>query len=142
MIRKFFRFVLDIFISLYRLTRGKFGGRVQGLQVLLLMTIGRKTGRERTTPLGYFMEDGNYVITASNAGRDVHPAWFHNLRANPHVTIEIKDRQLEAEAEVAAPEKRRALWSQLISLSPWYANYAKKTTREIPLVILHPLKNE
>ena len=141
MIRKFFRFVLDIFISLYRLTRGKFGGRVQGLQVLLLMTIGRKTGRERTTPLGYFMEDGNYVITASNAGRDVHPAWFHNLRANPHVTIEIKDRQLEAEAEVAAPEKRRALWSQLISLSPWYANYAKKTTREIPLVILHPLKS-
>ena len=142
MIRKFFRFVLDIFVSLYRLTRGKFGGRVQGLSVLLLMTKGRKTGRERTTPLGYFMEDGNYVITASNAGRDVHPAWFHNLRANPHVTIEIKDRQLEAEAEVAAPEKRRALWSQLISLSPWYANYAKKTTREIPLVILHPLKNE
>jgi F420H(2)-dependent quinone reductase len=141
MIRKFFRFVLDIFVSLYRLTRGKFGGRVQGLSVLLLMTKGRKTGRERTTPLGYFMDDGNYIITASNAGRNMHPGWFHNLLANPHVTIEIKDRQLEAEAEVAASEKRRALWSQLISLSPWYANYAKKTTREIPLVILHPLKS-
>ena len=141
MIRKLFHFVLDIFISLYRLTRGKFGGRVQGLQVLLLTTIGRKTRRERTTPLGYFIDDGNYIITASNAGLDTHPGWFHNLRANPHVKIEIKDRQLEAEAEVAAPEKRRALWSQLISLSPWYANYPQKTTREIPVVILHPLKN-
>jgi F420H(2)-dependent quinone reductase len=141
MINKFFHFILNIFISLYRLTRGKFGGRVQGLPVLLLGTIGRKTRKERTTPLGYFMEDGNYIITASNAGRDTHPAWFHNLRANPRVTIEVNDRQIEAEAEVAASEKRSALWSQLISLSPPYANYAKKTTREIPLVILHPLKN-
>ena len=141
MIRKFFRFVLNIFVSLYRLTHGKFGGRVQGLPVLLLRTIGRKTGIERITPLGYFTEDGNYIITASNAGLNTQPGWFHNLRANPHVTIEIKDRQLEAEAEIATSEKRRALWSQLISLSPWYANYARKTTREIPLVILRPLKN-
>jgi F420H(2)-dependent quinone reductase len=139
-IRNFFHFVHGIFLSLYRLTGGKFGGRVQGLQVLLLTTIGRKTGEERTTPLGYFMEDGNYIITGSNAGRDTYPAWFHNLRANPLVKIEIKDRQIEAEAEVAPPEKRRSLWSQLLSLSPAYANYAKKTSREIPLVILRPLK--
>jgi len=141
MVNKFFQFALNIFVSLYRLTNGKFGGRVQGLPVLLLRTTGRKTGRERITPLGYFMEDDNYIITASNAGRDTHPGWFHNLRANPQVTVEIQNRQLEAEAEVAAPEKRRVLWLQLISLSPWYANYPKKTTREIPLVILHPLKN-
>ena len=141
MLRKFFRFIYDISVSLYRLTDGKFGGRVQGLQVLLLKTIGRKTGEERTTPLGYFMDEGNYIITASNAGRDRHPAWFHNLRANPRVRIEIKERQIEAEAEVAPSEKRRLLWFQLISLSPAYANYAKKTNREIPLVILHPLKN-
>ena len=142
MIRKFFPFVHNISLALYRLTHGKFGGHVQGLQVLLLTTIGRKTGRARTTPLGYFMKDGNYIITASNAGRDIHPAWFHNLRANPHVTIEIKDRQLEANAEVAVAEKRSSLWLQLISISPVYANYARKTSREIPLVILYPLKNE
>ncbi len=142
MINRFFHFVHDLSISLYQLTDGKFGGRVQGLQVLLLTTTGRKTGRERTTPLGYFMENDNYIITASNAGRDTHPAWFYNLRANPHVRIEIQDRQIEAEAEVVAPQKRSALWSQLISLSPAYANYAKKTSREIPLVILRPLRNE
>lgn len=140
MLKRFFQPIRALMVSLYWLTDGKFGGRVQGLQVLLLTTVGRKTGEERTTPLGYFMEDGNYIITASNAGRDIHPAWFHNLRANPRVRIEIKNQQLEAEAEVATPEKRRALWSQLISLSPWYANYARKTTREIPLVLLHPLK--
>ena len=141
MLRKFFRSVRNIYISLYRVSNGKFGGRVQGLQVLLLTTIGRKSGEERTTPLGYFMEEGNYIITASNAGSDTHSAWFHNLRANPHVRIEIKDRQFEAEAEVAPSEKRRSLWSQLVSLSPPYANYTRKTTREIPLVILRPLKN-
>ena len=141
MLRKLFRFVLDLSVSLYRRTHGKFGGHVQGLQVLLLTTIGRKTGKQRTTPLGYFMDDGNYIITASNAGFDTNPGWFHNLRANPHVTIEIKDQQMEAEAKVAPLEKRNVLWSKLISLSPAYANYAKKTNREIPLVILRPLKN-
>jgi deazaflavin-dependent oxidoreductase (nitroreductase family) len=141
MLNRFFHFMHGLMVSLYRLTDGKFGGRVQGLQVLLLTTIGRRSGEERITLLGYFMEDGNYIITASNAGRDTHPAWFENLRANPHVRLEIKERQGEAEAEVAPSERRRSLWSQLISLSPAYANYARKTTREIPLVILHPLKN-
>jgi len=141
MFKKLFRSILHIFVSLYRSTHGKFGGRIQGLQVLLLTTIGRKTGEQRTTPLGYFMEDDNYVVTASNAGFDTHPAWFHNLRTNSHVTIEIKDQQMQAEAQVAPPEKRNVLWSKLIALSPAYANYATKTSREIPLVILHPLKN-
>jgi len=141
MMRKFFHFLHDISISLYRSTGGKFGGRVQGLQVLLLTTIGCKTGEERTTPLGYFMDNGNYIITASNAGHATHPAWFHNLRANPHVKIEIQDQPMRAQAEVAPPKKRNSLWSTLISLSPVYAQYATKTTREIPMVILHPLKN-
>ena len=79
---RFFHSIRDIFVSLYRLTHGKVGGHVQGLQVLLLTTVGRQTGQQRTTPLGYFMEDDNYIVTASNAGFDTHPAWFHNLRAN------------------------------------------------------------
>ncbi len=136
-----FKFIRDLSIFLYRLTGGKVGGHMQGLPVLLLRTTGRKTGEERTTPLGYFTENGNYIITASNAGRAKHPAWFLNLRTNPRVTIEVQDQQIEARAEVASSEKRGVLWSRLISLSPAYANYARKTTREIPLVILHPAKN-
>jgi|SRR6266487_2171976 len=140
MIRKIFHFIHDVSVSLYRSSGGKFGGRIQGLQVLLLTTIGRKTGEERTTPLGYFIDNGNYIVTASNAGRATHPAWFHNLKANPHVKLEIKDQHMEAEAEVAAPEKRNSLWTKLISLSPAYAKYATKTSREIPMVILRPLQ--
>jgi deazaflavin-dependent oxidoreductase (nitroreductase family) len=141
MFMNFFHSLRNLFVSLYRRTNGKVGGRIAGLQVLLLTTIGRKTGEERTTPLGYFIEDGNYIITASNAGRNANPAWFLNLRANPHVKIEIQDQQVEAKAEVVPPEKRTSLWSKLISLSPQYANYSKKTNREIPMVILHPLKS-
>ena len=141
MFNRFFHFLHDLSISLYRRTRGQVGGRVQGLPVLLLRTVGRKTGKERITPLGYFMDDGNYVITASNAGRNTDPAWFYNLRTHPRVTMEIKDRQFEAEAEIVVSEKRNMLWSKLIALSPAYAKYAKKTTREIPLVILRPLKD-
>jgi deazaflavin-dependent oxidoreductase (nitroreductase family) len=105
-----------------------------------LTTTGRKTGKKRTTPLGYFKDQqGSYVIIGSNAGFDTHPAWFHNLKSQPHVTIQVKDEQVEADAEVAGPEKRNQLWSQLIRLAPFYGNYEKKTNREIPIVILHPV---
>jgi len=133
--------MLAFFVYLYRLTGGRFGGQVQGLQVLLLTTVGRKTGKKRTTPLGYFVEDENYVIVASNAGFDTHPAWFHNLRTNPRVIIEVKEQQMEAQAEVAEPKKRITLWERLISLAPGYANYTRKTSREIPIIVLHPIRN-
>jgi F420H(2)-dependent quinone reductase len=139
--KKLFRSMLAVFVFLYRLTRGRFGGQVQGLEVLLLTTVGRKTGKQHTTPLGYFMDNGSYVITASNAGFDTNPAWFHNLRANPQVMIEVRDQRIEAEAKVAEPKKRSTLWEHLISLAPGYANYPKKTSREIPIVVLHPIRN-
>lgn len=130
---------MAIAVFLYRLTDGKFGGRVQGLRVLLLTTTGRKTAKKRTTPLGYFEDDGSYVIIGSNAGFETHPAWFLNLKSNPRATIQVKDRQFQVNAEIAGPEKRGRLWARLIELAPGYANYAKRTRREIPLVILRPI---
>ncbi len=140
MVKSLFRGFLAIYILLYRLTGGKFGGKVQGLGVLLLTTTGRKTGQPRTTPLGYFEAEGNYVIIASNAGSDRHPAWFHNLRNNPHATIQINDRTFEVSAELAGPDQRGLLWARLVEIAPAYANYAKKTRREIPLITLRPVK--
>jgi F420H(2)-dependent quinone reductase len=139
--KSFFRVVLGIYAFLYRLTGGKFGGKVQGLQVLLLTTTGRKSGKHRTTPLGYFEDDGGYVIIGSNAGYDTHPAWFHNLRSNPRATIQIGDKQFEVNAEIAGSDKRSQLWARLIELAPAYANYAKKTSRQIPLITLRPVKH-
>ena len=96
MAKSFFRLFMALGTYLYKISNGKIGGRISGLQVLLLTTTGRKTGKKRTTPLGYFKDqEGGYVIIGSNAGFDTHPAWFHNLTSQPHVTIQIKDKELE-----------------------------------------------
>ena len=135
-----FRFFMAMYVFLYRLTRGKVGSRVQGLSVLLLTTTGRKTGKSRTTPLGYLTYDGGYVVTGSNAGSDTHPAWFLNLRNKPSATIEIGERRFDVSAAIAGSDERGRLWAQLIKLAPGYAAYAQKTRREIPMVILRPVK--
>lgn len=136
--KQIFKFITSIFASLYRMTDGRIGGSMAGLGVLLLTTTGRKSGKAWTTPLGYFEDDGTYVIIASNMGGDRNPAWFLNLKSNPQVTIQVKDRQLTAIAEPANPDKRNELWARLVSLSPRYANYEKQTSRVIPMVILRP----
>jgi len=139
MARFFFRFFMTIGTYLYKISGGKIGGRLPGLEVLLLTTTGRKTGRKRTTPLGYFEDQGSFIIIGSNAGFDTHPAWFYNLKSQPRVTIQVKDKQLQVNAEVAGPDERNQLWTKLVELAPFYGNYAKKTSREIPMVILHPV---
>src|SRR3989304_2555526 len=82
-----FRFFNRVHILLYRLTRGRVGGRILGIRGLLLTTKGRKSGKERTVPLGTFEDRGRYVVVASNGGPDVHPAWFFKLRNDPRVRI-------------------------------------------------------
>ena len=140
MAKSIFRTFMALGTYLYKISNGKIGGRIAGLEVLLLTTTGRKTGKKRTTPLGYFKDQqGSYIIIGSNAGFDTHPAWFLNLKRQPHVTIQVKDRQVEVDAEVAEPKTRNQLWAQLIKLAPFYDNYTKKTSREIPVVILHPV---
>ncbi|MEX1071569.1 MAG: nitroreductase family deazaflavin-dependent oxidoreductase [Anaerolineales bacterium] len=134
-----FRAILSFFIMLYRLSKGKIGGTMQSLGVLLLNTTGRKSGKARTTPLGFFEHEGDYVIIASNGGADHHPSWFHNLMTEPKATVEIKDRKVSVVASQANPELRSKLWAQLVSMSPGYGSYEKRTTREIPVVLLHPV---
>ena len=111
-----------------------------GLNVLLLTTIGRKTGKRRTTPLGYFEHDGSYVIVASNGGADRHPSWFLNLKNNPNVRAQIKDKEISAIAQEAEIGLRKKLWARLVSLSPQYGQYEKSTKRQIPLILLHPIQ--
>lgn len=111
-----------------------------GLNVLLLTTTGRKSGKQRTTPLGYFEHDGSYVITASNAGADTHPAWFLNLRDDPNVRLRIRVKEFPARAEIIGAEPRNELWAKLVSLSPQYGGYAASTKREIPMILLRPIQ--
>ena len=136
----FLKLVLSIYIFLYRLTNGAIGGRMAGLDVLLLTTKGRKTGQPRTSPLGYFKQDGNFVVIASNGGADQNPAWFYNLKSNPQVTVQIGKEQLKAKAEVVDAQKRTQMWADLVKMAPTYGRYEQSTKRQIPLVILQPVQ--
>jgi F420H(2)-dependent quinone reductase len=138
MLKFIFRGVLSLMVYLYRTTGGRLAGKVQGLPVLLLTTTGRKSGKLRTVPLGYLRDGSTYVITASYGGLPRHPAWFFNLESHPEATIHVKKVQMQVKAETANPEKKRELWARLLEVAPGYANYQKRTSREIPMVILHP----
>ena len=109
-----------------------------GSPVLLLTTTGRKTGRWRTSPLLYLEDGENMVVVASNGGAPKHPAWWLNLEANPEATVELGSRKLRVRAEKAGGEKRRRLWARLVEMYPAYEDYQRRTTREIPVVILRP----
>ena len=133
------RVVAGLHTALYRATGGRVGRSVGGVPVLLLTTTGRRSGRERTTPLGY-VEDGRALaVVASNGGMDWFPAWWLNLQARPEATIEIGRRRMPVRAEKADPEERARLWPRFTGLYPGYAKYEERTSREIPVVLLHPL---
>jgi deazaflavin-dependent oxidoreductase (nitroreductase family) len=126
--------------GVYRATGGKLFGRMGKSPILLLNTVGRKTGRKRTSPLLYVMDGEDFVIIASKGGAAAHPAWYLNLRANPEATVEIGDREVQVEAEVADPEEKTRLWQKMVEMYPAYDDYQRKTGREIPLLILHPVE--
>lgn len=133
-----FRAFLSLISFLYTSTGGRIGGKMNGGEVLLLTTTGRKSGKKRTVPLIYIMDGPAYVITASAGGSDKNPGWFFNIRSNPKATIQVKDQRLAVVGEVAGPEKRSELWAELVAAMPFYGNYQKRTSREIPMVILRP----
>lgn len=124
---------------LYRATHGLVGHRFPGApSTLLLDHVGAQSGVKRTSPL-YYVEDGaNLVTVASKGGHPRHPAWFHNLRANPETTVQVGSERRPVRARVATPQERRRLWPRVVEAYGGYADYQRRTGREIPLVILEP----
>ena len=133
-----FQIVTRLHVILYRLSRGRIGGNLSGVQILLLESVGRKTGKRRTTPLVYIRDGGNYVVTASNGGEPHHPGWYYNLHSQPQTFVQVMDRRIPVEAEQANPEERRRLWAELVKTNPRFDEYQRKTSREIAMFILHP----
>ena len=123
---------------LYRLSGGKLGGKMFNSPVLLLNTIGRKTGQPRTTPLLYLKDGDNVILVASDGGAPKHPVWWLNLQAKPDAEVEIGRDKLRVTAREANAEERSRLWPLLVDMYGGYADYQKKTTREIPVIILQP----
>jgi F420H(2)-dependent quinone reductase len=132
----------SVHTGVYRATGGKVFGRMGKSPILLLNTVGRKSGKKRTSPLLYVMDGEDFVVIASKGGAATHPAWYLNLRANPEATVEIGDREVRVEAEVADPEEKPRLWQKMVEMYPTYDDYQRKTEREIPLLLLRPVEGE
>ena len=122
--------------ALYRTSGGRVGGSIDGLSVLLLTTTGRRSGRPRRTPLLYVDDGDGYALAASYAGADRHPAWYHNLVAEPEVTVRIRNETKRMRATEADEPDRTRIYEQLKRASKQYARYEAKTDRRIPVVLL------
>lgn len=123
-------------IDEFRATGGKISGIFTGKPVLLLTTTGAKTGKQRTNPLMYNTDGDRVLVFASKAGTPTHPDWYHNLVANPEVTVELGTETFKARASVLTGEERDRLYKKQGEEFPQFADYQKKTTRKIPVIAL------
>jgi deazaflavin-dependent oxidoreductase (nitroreductase family) len=126
-------------IDEFRANEGKVGGPFEGAPLLLLHTVGARTGQERVNPMMYLLADGGYAVFASKAGAPSNPDWYHNLLAHPKVTAEIGARTVELIARVAEGDERERIWAAQKAANPGFADYERQTTRQIPVVILKPV---
>ncbi|HEX8804555.1 MAG TPA: nitroreductase family deazaflavin-dependent oxidoreductase [Acidimicrobiales bacterium] len=126
-------------IEEFRANGGKVGGQFAGAPMLILHTTGARTGAERVNPLVYQPDGDRMVVFASKGGAPTNPDWFHNLRANPDVTVEVGEGTVRARARVAEGEERERLWTRQQELMPGFADYQAKTSRPIPVVVLEPV---
>ncbi|HVS28844.1 MAG TPA: nitroreductase family deazaflavin-dependent oxidoreductase [Solirubrobacteraceae bacterium] len=125
-------------VALYRLSGGRLGGKVSGAPVLLLDHVGRKSGRQRTTPVLYMHDGDDLIVVASRAGSDANPAWWLNLQANPATTVRVRSERRSVVARQATPEENERLWPRLVEMYSDYAVYKERTERAIPVIVLRP----
>ncbi len=128
----------DQIVEEFRKNKGKVGGPFESAPMLLLHTKGAKSGEERVHPLMYQAVGDNYAIFASKGGAPTNPAWYHNLKANPVATIEIGTETQSVKAHEVTGAERDPIWTTQKERYPGFADYERKTTREIPVLILEP----
>ncbi len=137
----FYKVGTGIHRALFNVSKGRFFGKAFGMPFIELLTIGRRSGKERSTMLTVPIVDGErLVLVASFGGDDRHPAWYLNLQANPEVRATIAGSTRTMIARTATEEERVELWPQITSVFEGYARYQKRTERPIPVVILEPAK--
>ena len=123
---------------LFRLSGGRLLGRLEGQGVLILVTTGRKSGKQRSVPLMYFQfeESGDLIVVASNYGQDHHPAWYLNIAADPNVSVETTGERFAAEARITQGEERTALYDKVAAANSRFATYRASADRQIPVIAL------
>ena len=125
-------------IEEFRANDGKVGGYFENTTLLLLHTIGAKSGQERINPVAYTRQDGKLVVIASKGGAPTNPDWYYNIVANPDVTVEVGTEQFAAKAAVAEEPERKRLYDNMAAQYPGFDEYRQKTTRKIPVITLIP----
>lgn len=125
-------------IAEFRNNHGKVGGYWEGSPLLLLDHIGARTGKARVNPVMYLKDGDRYLVFASKGGADTNPDWYHNLKAHPHIKIEVGDEILDVHVEEIKGAERDRLYAKQSSLYPRFADYQKKTKRIIPVIALTP----
>jgi len=125
-------------IAEFRANHGKLGGSFAGAPLLLLHTVGARSGQARVNPMMYLPDDGRYLVFASKAGSDHNPDWYYNLLAHPDVRIEVGDEVLDVHATELQGQERDDRYAQQARLYPGFAGYQRKTSRVIPVIALVP----
>ena len=126
---------------LIRVSKGTIGSRLGTQTILLLHSVGRKSGKHYITPIAYFYLDGIYFVVASNWGKGTNAAWYHNLRANPRARIDVNGEEIPVIARDAQGREYVELWKYAVEHHPPYLEYQKKTKRQIPIVVFEPVKS-
>jgi deazaflavin-dependent oxidoreductase (nitroreductase family) len=133
----------DTVIEEFRAGNARIADMFDRSALLLLHTVGAKTGEPRTSPVAFFRDGDRLLIVASAAGRDQNPAWYHNLLANPKVQVDLWEndelKTITGTARVPVDDERERLWAQITAVAPGFAGYQTKTTRQIPVVVLDPV---
>lgn len=130
------RFFTGLHGALYKLTRGKVGGKMSGGHIIVLGTTGRRSGKKRERPLIAMDHPDGWVVVASYSGHDEHPGWYHNLMAEPEATVQIGSDVHDVTARTTSGDERAELWEQMAKVYPDYEEYQKVTDREIPVLVL------
>ena len=126
-------------IEEFRANEGRVGGQFEGAPLLLLHSVGARSGKERVNPMMYQAVGKAYAVFASKGGAPSNPDWYHNLVANPDATIEVGTRTVPVRARFAAGVERDTIWETQKQRYPGFADYEASTTRQIPVVILEPV---
>ncbi len=123
-------------IDEFRANAGKVGGMFAGKSLLLLHTVGAKSGQERVNPVACVKDGDRLVIIASKGGAPTNPDWYYNLLAHPLVSVEVGTEKFQARAEVASEPERTRLYNKMVEMMPGFSEYREKTTRVIPVITL------
>ena len=125
--------------ELFEQSRGTEGNRLRGMPIIVMTSVGARSGKLRKTPLMRVEQDGEYAVVASLGGAPKHPVWYHNLKQNPHVELQDGPVKRDYLAREVTGDEKATWWERAVAAYPDYADYQKKTTREIPVFVLTPM---